>query len=161
MALLTGGEGYHNFHHKFPGDYRNGIKWYHWDPSKWVIYLLSRVGLTWELTRMSNPRILAAKLETERRRVDQSLKRLGAGEFTLQTLGRLKEIYASVKQSLEKWEIAVYQYQQNMAKPDFELMVRMARRSFSARYREWQKLIKLPPVHLQNVLLSLPTPALS
>ncbi|GEM_PF-728088 len=161
VALLTGGEGYHNFHHKFPGDYRNGIRWYHWDPSKWVIYLLSRMGLTWELTRASNTRILAAKLETERRWVDQSLKRLGAGEFTLQTLAKLKEIYASVRQSLEKWEIAVHQYQQNMSKPDFELMVRMARRSFSARYREWQKLIKLPPPLLQNVLLTLPAPAFS
>lgn len=28
-ALVTFGEGYHNFHHEFPSDYRNGIKWYH------------------------------------------------------------------------------------------------------------------------------------
>lgn len=161
VALLTGGEGYHNFHHKFPGDYRNGIKWYHWDPSKWMIYMLSRVGLAWELNRISNPRILAAKLETERRRVGQSLERLGAEEFRLQTLGKLKEIYLSLKQSLEKWEAAVHQYQQNISKSDFELMVRMARRSFSTRYREWQKLIKLNPIHLQDVLLSLPAGALA
>jgi fatty-acid desaturase len=36
-ALLTNGEGYHSFHHRFPNDYRNGIQWYNWDPSKWVI----------------------------------------------------------------------------------------------------------------------------
>ena len=30
-ALLTNGEGYHNYHHRFPSDYRNGIRWYHWD----------------------------------------------------------------------------------------------------------------------------------
>ena len=49
MALLTNGEGYHNFHHCFPTDYRNGIRWYHWDPSKWTIALLAYLGLAWDL----------------------------------------------------------------------------------------------------------------
>lgn len=56
-ALLTNGEGYHNFHHKFPNDYRNGHLWYHWDPSKWFIYMLSRLGLARELQR--TPKSLA------------------------------------------------------------------------------------------------------
>jgi stearoyl-CoA desaturase (delta-9 desaturase) len=30
VTILTHGEGYHNFHHKFQFDYRNGIRWYHW-----------------------------------------------------------------------------------------------------------------------------------
>ena len=37
LAFLTFGEGYHNFHHTFQADYRNGHKWYHMDPSKWWI----------------------------------------------------------------------------------------------------------------------------
>ena len=36
-AVLTMGEGYHNFHHQFPMDYRNAIKWYQFDPTKWFI----------------------------------------------------------------------------------------------------------------------------
>ena len=28
MSLFTFGEGYHNYHHKFPSDYRNGISWF-------------------------------------------------------------------------------------------------------------------------------------
>ncbi|RPD54353.1 hypothetical protein L227DRAFT_511857 [Lentinus tigrinus ALCF2SS1-6] len=36
-ALLTMGEGYHNFHHQFPMDYRNAVKWYQFDPTKWFI----------------------------------------------------------------------------------------------------------------------------
>ena len=36
--LLTFGEGYHNFHHMFAHDYRNGVRWWQWDPSKWCIY---------------------------------------------------------------------------------------------------------------------------
>jgi stearoyl-CoA desaturase (delta-9 desaturase) len=48
-ALLTFGEGYHNFHHEFPNDYRNGIQWYHYDPTKWLIAGLSAIGCTWAL----------------------------------------------------------------------------------------------------------------
>ena len=45
VALLTLGEGYHCFHHRFPADFRNGIRWYHWDPAKWLIGALESVGL--------------------------------------------------------------------------------------------------------------------
>lgn len=50
-ALLTMGEGYHNYHHRFPGDYRNGIRWYHFDPSKWLLWTLSKLRLASELKR--------------------------------------------------------------------------------------------------------------
>ena len=50
-AILTNGEGYHSFHHCFPNDYRNGIRWFHWDPTKWTIFLLSKLGMTWDLKR--------------------------------------------------------------------------------------------------------------
>jgi stearoyl-CoA desaturase (delta-9 desaturase) len=48
-AILTFGEGYHNFHHEFPSDYRNGIHFYDFDPTKWLIYGLSKIGLTRDL----------------------------------------------------------------------------------------------------------------
>jgi stearoyl-CoA desaturase (Delta-9 desaturase) len=62
-AIITNGEGYHSFHHRFPGDYRNGYRWYHWDPSKWFIYLLSSVGLVTELRRTPDSKILASLTE--------------------------------------------------------------------------------------------------
>jgi stearoyl-CoA desaturase (delta-9 desaturase) len=49
LALLTFGEGYHNYHHAFAADYRNGIRWYHFDPSKWTIWLASKLGMTEKL----------------------------------------------------------------------------------------------------------------
>ena len=45
VSLITLGEGYHNYHHTFPRDYRNGPLWYNVDPSKWLIYGLSKLGL--------------------------------------------------------------------------------------------------------------------
>ena len=51
VALITLGEGYHNFHHRFPMDYRNGFRWFHFDPTKWIVWTLSKVGVTRNLRR--------------------------------------------------------------------------------------------------------------
>jgi cytochrome b involved in lipid metabolism len=51
MALFTFGEGYHNYHHEFQHDYRNGVKPWQWDPTKWLIWSLSKIGLASGLRR--------------------------------------------------------------------------------------------------------------
>jgi stearoyl-CoA desaturase (delta-9 desaturase) len=53
VSLLTFGEGYHNYHHTYPTDYRNGPRWYNFDPSKWLIYTLSLLGLASSLRTAS------------------------------------------------------------------------------------------------------------
>ncbi|MGE4158302.1 MAG: acyl-CoA desaturase [Planctomycetota bacterium] len=60
IALLTYGEGYHNYHHCFQHDYRNGVKWWHYDPAKWVIAVCSWVGLASDLKRTPRETISAA-----------------------------------------------------------------------------------------------------
>ena len=52
LALFTYGEGYHNFHHIFQNDYRNGVKWWQYDPTKWLIATLSSVRLAGNLKRV-------------------------------------------------------------------------------------------------------------
>ena len=54
VSLLTFGEGYHNYHHTYQSDYRNGPRWYNFDPSKWLIYTLSLLGLANSLRTASN-----------------------------------------------------------------------------------------------------------
>ena len=51
-AFFTFGEGFHSFHHRFPVDYRNGIRFYHYDPTKWLIKLLSWMGLAKNLIKI-------------------------------------------------------------------------------------------------------------
>jgi len=62
LAFLTYGEGYHNFHHKFQADYRNGVRWYQWDPSKWLILAAHRMNLAKDLNRTPYRSILNARL---------------------------------------------------------------------------------------------------
>ncbi|KAF9068664.1 hypothetical protein BDP27DRAFT_1223879 [Rhodocollybia butyracea] len=56
LAVLTSGEGSHNFvnvtfKHAFPHDYRSGPSLISWDPSKIVIFLLHSMGLVTGLRR--------------------------------------------------------------------------------------------------------------
>lgn len=73
VALLTLGEGYHSFHHRFPADYRNGIRWFHWDPAKWFIAALRPLGLTSDLRATPAPRVEQARMEAALRAVEPHL----------------------------------------------------------------------------------------
>ena len=70
-ALLTLGEGYHNFHHEYPYDYRNAIIWYQYDPTKWLIEFLFFIGLVNKLQTKDN---LEFKIQTKRKRNNMTLK---------------------------------------------------------------------------------------
>jgi fatty-acid desaturase len=45
VALLTGGEGWHNNHHAHPVSARHGLAWYEFDVNYYGIWLLSKIGL--------------------------------------------------------------------------------------------------------------------
>ena len=74
MAFLTFGEGYHNYHHEFQHDYRNGVKPWQWDPSKWTIWLLSKTGLAEGLRRVPDGKILLAEMQEARRKAQIRLQ---------------------------------------------------------------------------------------
>jgi stearoyl-CoA desaturase (delta-9 desaturase) len=57
-ALVTFGEGYHSFHHRFPFDYRNGVRWWQYDPSKWLIWIMARARLV-NTMRSASPSSIA------------------------------------------------------------------------------------------------------
>lgn len=54
IALLTFGEGYHNYHHVFSSDYRNGVRWYQYDPTKWMIWIMHKLGMASRLIRVDS-----------------------------------------------------------------------------------------------------------
>ncbi|WPX97500.1 acyl-CoA desaturase [Candidatus Fokinia crypta] len=67
LALLLLGENWHNYHHAFGKDYRNGYKWYHFDVHKWIIWLMSKVGLASDLHVTPEVRIIAVQKEYEQK----------------------------------------------------------------------------------------------
>lgn len=45
VALVSGGEGWHNNHHAHPVSAKHGLAWYEVDPNYYGIWLLSKLGL--------------------------------------------------------------------------------------------------------------------
>lgn len=73
MAIFTFGEGYHNYHHSFQHDYRNGVKPWQWDPTKWTIWTLSKLGLATELRRVPEEKIVLAELREMKSRAEAQI----------------------------------------------------------------------------------------
>ena len=73
VALLTLGEGYHSFHHRFPADFRNGIRFFDWDPAKWFIGGLRMMGLASELRATPPPQVAQARMQAELRAIETRL----------------------------------------------------------------------------------------
>lgn len=71
MAIFTYGEGYHNFHHQFQTDFRNGIRFYDFDPTKWTISALSFLGLAWDLKTTPQEDIIKAKILMDGKRLER------------------------------------------------------------------------------------------
>ncbi|RKO85374.1 hypothetical protein BDK51DRAFT_16122 [Blyttiomyces helicus] len=64
VAILTNGEGHHNYHHEFPNDYRNGVKAHHYDPSKWLIWAFAKLRLAHSLITIPDAEIAKAEIQT-------------------------------------------------------------------------------------------------
>jgi stearoyl-CoA desaturase (delta-9 desaturase) len=75
-ALVTIGEGYHNFHHQFPMDYRNAIKWYQYDPTKWFIYACQKIGLASHLKVFPENEVRKGQLTMELKKLKETQERL-------------------------------------------------------------------------------------
>ena len=109
MALATFGEGYHNFHHEFQHDYRNGVKPWQFDPTKWMIWLFARLGLTKELRRVPAEKILLAEIAEKQRQLELKLetKRLTLSESTHRLLHSAQE---RLHQAAQNWEHRKHEY---------------------------------------------------
>jgi stearoyl-CoA desaturase (delta-9 desaturase) len=102
LALLTYGEGYHNYHHIFQNDYRNGIRWWHYDPTKWLIKTASWVGLTWDLRKVPDFKIQRAVLTMQFKKAEQALRRSN-GADAKQFGAFLEQEYLQFCEHLNDW----------------------------------------------------------
>jgi stearoyl-CoA desaturase (delta-9 desaturase) len=135
--LLTHGEGYHNFHHKFQIDYRNGIKWYHWDPTKWVIEILNVFGLASRLRKISNIEILKAELLAQ----SDELKLKGFAEESLQNI---REKIIDAQKRIKKLHEDYAQFKKEAQRKRDEL-----RESYDLKLLEMRREIQIAKIEFQ------------
>ncbi len=104
LALFTWGEGYHNYHHIFQYDYRNGIKWWHYDPTKWLIGGLNKLRLTSKLRRVPDFQLKKAEVEMQLKRAAAYLETQAQPASQLeQWRTRLNQEYTTFSHTLNEW----------------------------------------------------------
>jgi stearoyl-CoA desaturase (Delta-9 desaturase) len=147
MALFTFGEGYHNFHHAFQHDYRNGVRAWQWDPTKWTIWVLHVLGLVRELRRVPEERILLAQIAEQERQLAARLESRPLA-ITEPIRTRLQAAQARLQEAFQHWEELEVQYRRTVERKleasrekfaelrhDFS----EARTRFQAAIRDWQE----------------------
>ncbi|WP_425361863.1 fatty acid desaturase [Candidatus Tisiphia endosymbiont of Mystacides longicornis] len=123
MALFLLGENWHNFHHAFPSDYRNGAKCYHFDVHKWIIYVMSKLGLAWNLEVTPEVRIQAKVNETSKYLIEGRKQQLSLlqdkinqlGERIYVKLNELENSSISIKVQLQKSFIEIQESLKKLA----------------------------------------------
>ncbi|KAF7317096.1 Delta-9 fatty acid desaturase protein [Mycena chlorophos] len=68
-AMVTIGEGYHNYHHQYPTDYRVGTAWHHYDPTKWFIWTCKQIGLASHLKEFPENEVKKGQLMMQLRQL--------------------------------------------------------------------------------------------
>lgn len=119
-ALFTFGEGFHNFHHQFALDYRNGVRFYDFDPTKWLIRGMSLIGLANDLKQVSKEQIIRYRIRSEENKIIGETKQVSesfvqyANQFVQPLRDRILQMAAQIQQlekdciALKKQKVAEY-----------------------------------------------------
>ena len=124
LALATLGEGWHNNHHYFQSSVRQGFRWWQIDVSFYVLWLLSKVGIVWDL-KMPPKEVVEGNRRVTDRAIDYSAERLiqslglaprmqqMRSQFDAAKAEMLRELTETMKQrweqapSLAEWKAAM------------------------------------------------------
>ncbi|MFO1498266.1 MAG: fatty acid desaturase [Verrucomicrobiota bacterium] len=151
MAWFTFGEGYHNFHHEFQHDYRNGVKPWQFDPTKWCIWLLHKAALVRNLRRVSEDKILLAQAAEQHRQIAARLSdQPSPAQESLQRV--LHAAQARLQQASKDWQRRKTAYREaadlrvKASRGRLEELRREAHEAAAqlrAAWREWQNARRL------------------
>ncbi len=111
MAVCTFGEGYHNYHHEFQYDYRNGVKPWQYDPTKWAIWALNKIGLAWKLRTVPEEVILKAQIAERQHCLTEKLS-----SSSTPISDALHDMVQSAQQRMHdavgQWEVLLAEYRE-------------------------------------------------
>ena len=149
LGPFTFGEGYHNFHHRFQADYRNGLRWWQFDITKWWINALYYAGFVTKLRRVPDTVILKARLEVEMKAV---AKRLAAAQAPERMWSKVFSRMESGRKRLElayaNFQIAKLEYKRQKDAWSAEMRRQWAEKvagyeqDFEEARRRWGSMVK-------------------
>ncbi|NDY95045.1 acyl-CoA desaturase [Wenzhouxiangella limi] len=154
IALMTWGEGYHNFHHAFQADYRNGLRWWQFDPSKWLIAASAWLGLAADLKRTPWFKVQRARLQIRFRELEERLANADAAPTWREVFDR--ELH-QFRDTVSQWQAVQAERVQVGADA---VRDRWRRTEFRTRYKELEYRLKMQARRLAELQRSLqPAPA--
>lgn len=150
LAPFTFGEGYHNYHHMWQWDYRNGPRWYQWDPAKWLIAVASWMGLAHGLRRVPTTEIHRARVAMEARRLAGSLAAdaLQARSILETAHVRLDGALSVLQAGLEAWQAKKADWKAKglsraeawtLARGEWKAQRAQLRRDLQAAWADWNR----------------------
>lgn len=157
LALVTYGEGYHNFHHYFQTDYRNGVRWWQFDPTKWLINSLSWVGLASNLRRVPDFKIQEALVHMQFEQANAQLRQQHLPNTDAWKL-HLESEYQQFLQTLANWkQLRAEWYDQKrlaLAEKKLELQEKWQHTAAHTRFKEMEYMLKMQRKRLQMLNLN-------
>ncbi len=140
LALVTFGEGYHNYHHVFSSDYRNGVRWYHFDPSKWLVWTASKIRLAQNLKKIS-PYTAKRRLVEEDKRILLNKIKHGMIEKKEELEKKVIQISERLLARLSHINQLLQQYKEQREKRKIlRAEIKQLKRSIRHDWREWLRL---------------------
>jgi len=148
ISLVTFGEGYHNYHHAFARDYRNGVRWYHFDPTKWLIWSLQKFNMAKGLYKVNSYNIKKRLVLADRSLLLQNIKEIVSTQkakfeqrittlsdrltATMTSIEELRQKYRELKiQKKEKWRLMKKRHE-----------IKVLKKSMKRDFRAWFKLCR-------------------
>ncbi|ADE56000.1 acyl-CoA desaturase [Coraliomargarita akajimensis] len=143
LALLTFGEGYHNYHHAFAADYRNGIRWYHFDPSKWTIWLASKLGMTTKLRTINTLTVQKSLVMKDKKMLVEHLSE-EVDELAAEFKVKVEELAAVFEEKAAELTKKVRELKQASAdqREKIELEIKALKASLKETWDEWVALTR-------------------
>jgi len=139
LALITYGEGYHNYHHMFQSDYRCGIRWWHLDINKWFISTCAMLGLVRNRNRAPMFKVLRARVNMDFKNARRKLEQDGVSS-------RWKDLveteYAQFAEIVKEWQQLQMERVQ-VGRQKLAERIETETASFTSRYRELEQSLKM------------------
>lgn len=148
LAFLTFGEGYHNYHHAMPNDYRNGIRWYHFDPTKWLIWMASKIGLAKNLKWFNASRLQRVLIAKDKKLVLKYLKQ----QFD-DTASELRKRFEELSRAYDYTDTLLMEKLAELKKATQEqrelllVEIRQLKRELAVLWKSWGSLTKFAMRH--------------
>ena len=148
ISFLTFGEGYHNYHHAFPSDYRNGVRWYQYDSTKLFIWALNKLRLARDLRRVDLFIAQRRSILEDKRLLLEKIREIGYLRWeeiekkVTHQADKLSEGLSRIRAQIQAYKSLKAQKARKERLEKVQRQIKQLEKSMDQEYKEWGILCK-------------------